>query len=169
MQRSSTDNQGPDKEPMSHNDAAEQILKLARIRAELQDPEQTKTQLLQAGINEDDLDFRSSDTRRKYRIVIKNLLDKDFRKNLQTASESLFLKPEKRARAQQISEMAMNAKIKLDPNSQQLDSIDPTDDIEQVPNSESSSLETQSASRMIFRKETIKTMQEQIGETKEQI
>ncbi|KAA6371353.1 MAG: hypothetical protein EZS28_033119, partial [Streblomastix strix] len=59
MQSSSTDKQGPDKEPMSHNDAAEQILTLARIRAELQDPEQTKAQLLQAGFGEDDLDLRS--------------------------------------------------------------------------------------------------------------
>ncbi|KAA6376451.1 MAG: hypothetical protein EZS28_028022, partial [Streblomastix strix] len=89
MQSSSTDRQGPDKEPMSHNDAAEQILTLARIRAELQHPEQTKAQLLQAGFGEDDLDLRSGDTKRKYRIVIKNLLDEDFRKNLLEASESL--------------------------------------------------------------------------------
>ncbi|KAA6362001.1 MAG: hypothetical protein EZS28_042473 [Streblomastix strix] len=60
--------------------------------------------------------------------------------------------------------MAMDAKIKLEPNSQQSDSIDLTDDIEQTPNSENSSQQTQSASKKRFRKETIKTMQEQIGE-----
>ncbi|KAA6326592.1 MAG: hypothetical protein EZS28_053929, partial [Streblomastix strix] len=60
--------------------------------------------------------------------------------------------------------MAMDAKIKLEPNSQQLDSIDLTDDVEQTPNSESSLQQTQSVSRKRFRKETIKTMQEQIGE-----
>ncbi|KAA6371965.1 MAG: hypothetical protein EZS28_032508, partial [Streblomastix strix] len=139
MQSSSTDKQGPDKELMTHNDAAEQILTLARIRAELQDPEQTKAQLLQAGFGEDDLDLRSGDTKRKYRIVIKSLLDEDFRKNLQAVSESLVSKPEKRTRAQQVTEMAMDAKIKLEPNSLQSDSIDLTDDIEQTPNSESSS------------------------------
>ncbi|KAA6359365.1 MAG: hypothetical protein EZS28_045109 [Streblomastix strix] len=65
MQSSSTDRQGPDKEPMSHNDAAEQILTLARIRAELQDPEQTKTHLLQADYGEDDLELRNGDSKRK--------------------------------------------------------------------------------------------------------
>ncbi|KAA6400182.1 MAG: hypothetical protein EZS28_004282, partial [Streblomastix strix] len=164
MQSSSTDGQGPDKEPMSHNDAAEQILTLARIHAELQDPDQTKAQLLQAGFGEDDLDLRSGDTKRKYRIVIKSLLDEDFRKNVLAASEQLVSNPEKRTRAQQVAEMAMDAKIKLEPNSQQSDSIDLTDDLEQTPNSESSSQQTQSASRKRFRKETIKTMQEQIGE-----
>ncbi|KAA6388728.1 MAG: hypothetical protein EZS28_015742 [Streblomastix strix] len=84
---------------MSHNDAAEQILTLARIRAELQDPEQKKAQILQAGLGEDDLDLRSSDMKHKYRIVIKSLLDEDFRKNLLAASESLVSKPEKRTRA----------------------------------------------------------------------
>ncbi|KAA6358841.1 MAG: hypothetical protein EZS28_045632, partial [Streblomastix strix] len=108
------DRQGPDKEPMSHNDAAEQILTLARIRAELQDPEQTKAQLLQAGFGEDDLDLRTGDSKRKYRIIIKSLLDDDFRKNLLAASELLVSKPEKRMRAQQVAEMAMDAKIKLE-------------------------------------------------------
>ncbi|KAA6313273.1 MAG: hypothetical protein EZS28_055782, partial [Streblomastix strix] len=60
--------------------------------------------------------------------------------------------------------MAMDAKIKLQPNSQQSDSIDLTDDTEQTPNSEGSSQQTQSVPRKRFRKETIKTMQEQIGE-----
>ncbi|KAA6402116.1 MAG: hypothetical protein EZS28_002363 [Streblomastix strix] len=164
MQSSTADKQGPDKEPMTHNDTAEKILTLARIRAELQDPEQTKAQLLQAGFSEDDLDLRSGDTKRKYRIIIKNLLDEDFRKNLLAASESLVSKPEKRQHAQQVAEMAMDAKIKLEPKSQKSNSIDLTDDIEQTPNSESSSQQTQSASRKRFRKKTIKTMQEQIGE-----
>ncbi|KAA6366458.1 MAG: hypothetical protein EZS28_038015, partial [Streblomastix strix] len=164
MQSSSTDKQSPDEETMTHNDAAEQILTLARIRAELQDPEQTKAQLLQAGFGEDDLDLRSCDTNRKYRIIIKNLLDEDFRKNLLAASESMVSKPEKRTRAQQVAEMAMDAKIKLEPNSLQSDSIELTDDIEQTPNSESSSQQTQSASRKRFGKGTIKTMQEQIVE-----
>ncbi|KAA6323761.1 MAG: hypothetical protein EZS28_054275, partial [Streblomastix strix] len=62
MQSSSTDKQGPDKELMTHNDAAEQILTLARIRAELQDPELTKAQFLQEGFGEDDLDLRSGYT-----------------------------------------------------------------------------------------------------------
>ncbi|KAA6370312.1 MAG: hypothetical protein EZS28_034163, partial [Streblomastix strix] len=158
------DRQGPDKQSVTHNDAAEQILTLARIRAELQDPEQTKAQLLQAGFGEDDLDLRTGDSKRKYRIIIKSLLDDDFRKNLLAASESLVSKPEKRTRAQQVTEMAMDAKIKLEPNSQQSDSIDLTDDVEQTPNSESSSQQTQSASRKRFRKQTIKTMQEQTGE-----
>ncbi|KAA6399375.1 MAG: hypothetical protein EZS28_005095 [Streblomastix strix] len=78
MQSSSTDRQGLYKELMTRNDAAEQILTLAKIRAELQDQEQTKAQLLQAGFSEDDLDLRSGDTKRKYRIVIKNLLKEDF-------------------------------------------------------------------------------------------
>ncbi|KAA6355928.1 MAG: hypothetical protein EZS28_048545, partial [Streblomastix strix] len=78
MQSSSTDKQGPDKEPMTHNDVAEQMLTLARIRAELQDPEQTKAQLLQAGFSEDDLDLRSGDTKRKYRIIIMNLFDEAY-------------------------------------------------------------------------------------------
>ncbi|KAA6357248.1 MAG: hypothetical protein EZS28_047224 [Streblomastix strix] len=152
---------------MAYNDAAEQILTLARIRAELQDPEQTKAQLLQAGFGEDDLDLRSGDSKRKYRIEIKSILDEDFRKNLLAASESLVSKPEKRTHAQQVAEMAMDAKIKLQPNSQQSDSIDLTDDIEQTPNSESSSQQTQSTSRKKFRKETIKTMQEQNEEDQE--
>ncbi|KAA6361862.1 MAG: hypothetical protein EZS28_042611, partial [Streblomastix strix] len=97
---------------MTHNDAAEQILTLVRIRAELQDPEQTKAQLLQAGFGKDDLDLRSGDTKRKYGIVIKSLLDEDFRKNLLAASESLVQKSERRTRAQQVAEMAMDAKIK---------------------------------------------------------
>ncbi|KAA6391077.1 MAG: hypothetical protein EZS28_013396 [Streblomastix strix] len=58
MQSSSTDKQRPDKQLMTHNDAAEQILKLARIHSELQDPEQTKAQLLHARFGEDDLDLR---------------------------------------------------------------------------------------------------------------
>ncbi|KAA6373169.1 MAG: hypothetical protein EZS28_031303, partial [Streblomastix strix] len=74
------------------------------------------------------------------------------------------LKPEKRTGAQLDAVMAMAAKINLEPNSQQSDSIDLTDDIEQTPNSESSSQQTQSASRKRFRKETIKTIQEQIEE-----
>ncbi|KAA6370675.1 MAG: hypothetical protein EZS28_033798 [Streblomastix strix] len=164
MQSSSTDRQGPDKEPMSQNDAVEQIITIARIRAELQDPERTKAQLLQAGFGEDDLDLRTGDSKRKYKIIIKSLLDDDFRNNLLAASESLVSKPEKRTRAQQVAKMAMDAKIKLKPNSQQSDSIDLTDDVEQTPNSESSSQQTQSASMKRFRKETIKTMQEQIGE-----
>ncbi|KAA6368933.1 MAG: hypothetical protein EZS28_035540 [Streblomastix strix] len=164
MQSSSKDRQGPDKELMIHNDAAKQILILARIRAELQDPEQTKAQLLQAGFGEDDLDLRSGDTKRKYRIVIKNLLDEDFRKNLLAASESLVSKPEKITRAQQVSEMAMDAKIELEPNSQQPDSIDLTDEIEQTPNLESSSQQTQSSSGKRFRKKTIQAKQEQIVE-----
>ncbi|KAA6371570.1 MAG: hypothetical protein EZS28_032903 [Streblomastix strix] len=164
MQSSSADKQGPDKEPMSYNDAAEQILTLARICAELQDPEQTKAQLLQARFGEDDIDLRGGDTKSKYRIIIKNLLDEDFRKNLLAASVSLVSKPEKRTHAQQVAEMAMDAKIKLKPKSQKSDSIDLTDDIEQTPNSESSSQQPQSASRKRFRKKTIKTMQEQIGE-----
>ncbi|KAA6362161.1 MAG: hypothetical protein EZS28_042313 [Streblomastix strix] len=164
MQSSSTDKQGPDKELMTHNDAAEQILILARIRTELYDPEQTKAQLLQAGFGEDNLDLRSCDTKRKYRIVINSILDDDFRKNLLAVSESLVSKPEKRTRAQQVAEMAMDAKIKLELNSQQSDSFDLTDDIEQTPNSESSSLQTQSAQWKKFEKETIKTMQGQIME-----
>ncbi|KAA6367894.1 MAG: hypothetical protein EZS28_036577 [Streblomastix strix] len=67
-------------------------------------------------------------------------------------------------RTQQVAQMAMDAKIILESNSQQSDSIDLTDDVEQTPNSESSSQQTQSASRKIFGKETIKAMQEQIGE-----
>ncbi|KAA6397666.1 MAG: hypothetical protein EZS28_006809 [Streblomastix strix] len=164
MQTSSTDKQGPDKKLMTHNDAAEQILTLARIREELQDPEQTKAQLFQAGFSEDDLELRSGDTKRKYQIIIKNLLDEDFRKNMQAASESLVSKPKERTRSQQVVQLAIDAKIKLEPNSQQSVSIDLTDDIEQTPNSESSSQQTQSVSRKRVRKEIIKTMQEQIGE-----
>ncbi|KAA6398499.1 MAG: hypothetical protein EZS28_005965 [Streblomastix strix] len=156
MQLSSTDKQGPDKELMTYNYAAEHILTLARIRAELQDPVQTKDQLLQAGFGEDDLDLRSGDTKRKYRIVIKSLLDEDFRKNLLAASESLVSKPKKRTRAQQDGDMAMDAKIKLELNSWQPDSINLTDNIEQTPNSESSSQQTQNASRKRFRKEILK-------------
>ncbi|KAA6362453.1 MAG: hypothetical protein EZS28_042019 [Streblomastix strix] len=55
MQSESTDKQGPDKELMTYNDAAEQILTLARIRAEFKDPEQTKAQLLIAVIGENDV------------------------------------------------------------------------------------------------------------------
>ncbi|KAA6387180.1 MAG: hypothetical protein EZS28_017292 [Streblomastix strix] len=164
MQSSSTDKQISDKELMTHNDAAEQIPTLARISAELQDSEQTKAQLLITGFGEDDLDLRSCDTNRKYRIIIKSLLDEDFRKNLLAASKSLISKPEKRTRAQQVTEMAMDAKNKLESNSQQSDSIYLTDDIDQMPNSESSSQQTQSASRKRFRKKTIKPMQEQIWE-----
>ncbi|KAA6388319.1 MAG: hypothetical protein EZS28_016155 [Streblomastix strix] len=164
MQSRSTNKQGPDKELMTHNDAAEQILPLARIRAELQDTKQTKAQLLQAGFGEDDLDLRNGDIKLKYRTVLMNLLNEDFRKNLLAASESLVSKPEKRTRAQQVAEMSMDTKIKLKPNSQDSDSIDLTDDTLQTPNSESSSQQTQNASRKRFRKKTIKTMQEQIGE-----
>ncbi|KAA6382679.1 MAG: hypothetical protein EZS28_021798 [Streblomastix strix] len=143
----STDRQGPDKEPMSHND-----------------PEQTKAQLSQAKFGENNLDLRSGDTKRKYRIIIKNLLNEDFRKNLLAASGSLVSKLEKRTWAQQVAEMALNAKIKLEFYSQQSNSIDLTNDVEQSPNYESSSQQTQSASRKRFRKETIKTMMKQIGE-----
>ncbi|KAA6371555.1 MAG: hypothetical protein EZS28_032918 [Streblomastix strix] len=136
MQSGSTDKQGLDKNPMSLNDAAEQILKLVRTRADLQDPEQTKAQLLQAEFGEDDLVLRNGDMKRKCRIIIKNLLDEYFRKNLLAASESLVSKPEKRMCAQQVAVMAMNAKIKSEPNSQQSDSIDLTGYIEQIPNSE---------------------------------
>ncbi|KAA6392987.1 MAG: hypothetical protein EZS28_011488 [Streblomastix strix] len=45
MQSCSTFKQGLDKESMSHNDAAEKILKVAKKLAELQDPEQTNEQL----------------------------------------------------------------------------------------------------------------------------
>ncbi|KAA6363403.1 MAG: hypothetical protein EZS28_041070, partial [Streblomastix strix] len=102
---------------MAYNDAAEQILTLERIRAELQDPEQTKAQHLQAGFGEDDQDL----------------------------SESLVSKPEKQTHAQQVPETAMDSNIKLEPNSQQ-------------------SKQTQGVSRKKSRKETIKTLQEQIGE-----
>ncbi|KAA6326593.1 MAG: hypothetical protein EZS28_053930 [Streblomastix strix] len=66
MQSSSTNKQGPNKEPMTHNEATEQILTLTRIQAELQESVQTKAQLLQAEFSEDDLDMRSGDTKRKY-------------------------------------------------------------------------------------------------------
>ncbi|KAA6362281.1 MAG: hypothetical protein EZS28_042192, partial [Streblomastix strix] len=83
------DKQGQGKQPMSHTCTAQQILTLARIHAELQDPEQTKAQLQQGGFSENDLDLRYSDTKHKYRIIIKNLLVDNFRKNLLAASESL--------------------------------------------------------------------------------
>ncbi|KAA6399374.1 MAG: hypothetical protein EZS28_005094 [Streblomastix strix] len=60
--------------------------------------------------------------------------------------------------------MITNTKIKLEPNSQQSDTIDLKYDIELRTNSERSSQQTQGISRKRFRKETIKTMQEQIGE-----
>ncbi|KAA6394878.1 MAG: hypothetical protein EZS28_009592, partial [Streblomastix strix] len=164
MQSISTDKQGLDKKLMTHNDSAVQILTLARIRAELQDPEQTKAQLLQAGFGEDDLDRRRDDSKRKYRIVIKSLLDEDFRKNLLTASESMTSKPKKSTCSQHVADRAIDAKIKQEPNSYQSDSIDLTDDIGQTPNLESSSQQTQSSSRRNFRNKTVKTMQEQIGE-----
>ncbi|KAA6368983.1 MAG: hypothetical protein EZS28_035489 [Streblomastix strix] len=96
MQSSSTDKQGPDKEPMTHNEAAEQILTLARIHAELQDPEQTKAQLVHVRFGEDDLDLRTNGTKSLHRIVIKNLLVDGFRKNLLAASQSLISKLDKK-------------------------------------------------------------------------
>ncbi|KAA6403060.1 MAG: hypothetical protein EZS28_001418 [Streblomastix strix] len=69
----------------------------------------------------------------------------------------------KKTRMQQIAEIALDTIIKLEPNSQQSDSIDPTDHIEQTPNSGSSSQQTQSVSKKTFKKGKIKTIQEQIG------
>ncbi|KAA6363063.1 MAG: hypothetical protein EZS28_041411 [Streblomastix strix] len=119
MQSSSTDKQGPDKQPMTHNEAAEQILTLARIRAQLQDSEQTKAQLIHLRFGEDNLDLRTN--------------VEDFRQNLLAASESLISKLDKRTRVQQVAEMAMYAQIKLEPYSQQSDSIYLSDYIEQTP------------------------------------
>ncbi|KAA6324242.1 MAG: hypothetical protein EZS28_054213 [Streblomastix strix] len=65
---------------MTYNYEAEQILTLARIGAELQDSEQTKAQFLQTRFDKDNLNLRGSDTKRKYRVVNKNLLDEDFRR-----------------------------------------------------------------------------------------
>ncbi|KAA6354099.1 MAG: hypothetical protein EZS28_050373, partial [Streblomastix strix] len=87
IQSISTGKQVLDNESIQDNDANEQILTLTGILAELQDPGQKKTQLLQMGFIEYNLDLRSGGLKCKYRIVIKNLLDEDFRQNLLESSE----------------------------------------------------------------------------------
>ncbi|KAA6386384.1 MAG: hypothetical protein EZS28_018089 [Streblomastix strix] len=71
----------------------------------------------------DDLDLRSGDSKLKYRFIINNIPEDDFRKNFQAASEILASKPEKRSHAQQDIEMNLDANIKLDPNLYQLEPI----------------------------------------------